>query len=872
MDFDLFSNNSTLLSGKSYNKLKKKTEDFLIAPIKIMSLLIAVSGLFAMMFEVRYFTQFSFEVYVTRLLATLVAFAILVISNTSMAKKSPVLLVHILLITIIISSGYMIYLIPSTLVTNSQIVGLMIFTSALFLSWEVRNQIIVAIYYNLVFSFAIIVNDKNIYFLPNMYESVLFVLFLSILSVIGSAVNFKLRLQATKNAIQVAASERRFRSIFNNSEEGIFQSTLDGKFIIANPAMAKILGYSETSELLKANISTEIFKSPEDREKLVNLIMKKGSVEDYQITLKKKNGEDIIVKLNDRICYDEEDNGGYLEGSIRDITQQVITEEKKKVAEKELREEKKRADMLADEAMQLSLAKSQFLAFLGHEIRTPINGIIGYLDLIQRDYYHNKAELNEFVGNAKNSADSLLQLLNSILDLTKIESGRMELYEVDFHLEEIIDQAISINLGKIREKGLYISREIDSKIPYTLHGDATRIKQVFVNLINNAIKFTEKGKIEIYSRLENISDNSVVIMSSIRDTGIGIPDEKIDSLFKPFSQVDASHSSKYGGTGLGLMICKEFVNMMGGQIGVDSAANIGSTFHFTIKLEPQKTEAVVYSPPSFEDQFDLNNYETEVKSPYDDQLKEKRNNYKVLIAEDNVVNQKIVFRILTELGFQTEAVCNGKEAIEKIKNGNFDAVLMDVQMPVMDGLDATRIIRELQNSNRNIPIIALTAHALRGDKEKCLEAGMNDYITKPVNANALSKVLDSWVNLQVGLKVKQQVETKAQDGIFDLQRFTEMSLGDVDFQRDLLMDYFEDLDQRINKLDELLEKREQENVLKEIHTIKGSSFSLGAIRIGEEALGIELSGKNNDWESVTQRVQTLKLAFGQTKEVVKHLL
>ena len=184
MAFDLFSNDGTLLSRKSYNRLKRKTEDFLITPIKVMSLLIAVSGLFAMMFEVRYFEQFSLQVYITRLMATIIAFSILVITNTPFGKKKPVLLVHILLITIIVSSGYMIYLIPSTLITNSQIVGLMIFTSALFLSWEVKNQIIVAIYYNLVFSFAIIVNDGSIYFLPNMYESVVFVLFLSILSVI----------------------------------------------------------------------------------------------------------------------------------------------------------------------------------------------------------------------------------------------------------------------------------------------------------------------------------------------------------------------------------------------------------------------------------------------------------------------------------------------------------------------------------------------------------------------------------------------------------------------------------------------------------------------------------------------------------------
>lgn len=872
MALDLFTTDTVTTSKKSYEKLKRKTENFLITPIKVMSLLIAISGLFAMMFEVRYFTQFSFQVYITRLLATLLSFSILVISNTPFAKKRPVLLVHVLLVTIIASSGYMIYLMPTTLITNSQIVGLMIFTSALFLSWEVKNQIIVAIYYNIVFAFAIIINDKSIYFLPNMYESVVFVLFLSILSVIGSAVNFKLRLQSAKHAAQVAASERRFRSIFNNSAEGIFQSSLDGRFIIANPSMAKILGYADPAELLQVNITKQIFKSPEDREKLINHIIKRGSVEDYQITLKKKNGEDIIVKLNDRIFYDEEDNVGYLEGSIRDITQQVITEEKKKVAEKELREEKKRADMLADEAMQLSLAKSQFLAYLGHEIRTPVNGIMGYLSLIESDYYENKEEMKQFISNAKESAESLLELLNSILDLTKIESGRMELYEVDFHLDELIDQAISINLGKIREKGLYISKEIDSKIPHTLHGDSTRIKQIFMNLINNAIKFTEKGKIEIYSRLESISENSIVIMSSIRDTGIGIPDEKKEALFKPFSQLDASHSSKYGGTGLGLMICKEFVNMMGGEIGVNSTANAGSTFHFTIKLEPQKTEAVIYSPASFEDQFDLNNYETEVISPYDDNLKEKRNNYKILIAEDNVVNQKVVLRMLTELGFEAAAVCNGRDAVEKVKNDNFAAVLMDVQMPEMDGFTATKMIRGLDDARKNTPVIAITAHALKGDREKCLEAGMNDYITKPINAKQLSTVLDSWVNLQVGLKSKRQPEVKIQEGVFDLQRFTEMSLGDVSFQRELLMDYFEDLEQRLEKLSEQFEKKDLENVMKEVHTIKGSSFSLGATRIGEEALGIELSAKSNDLESVSQRLQTLKNAFVQTKEIVKHLL
>lgn len=871
MAFDIFSTESVTSSQKTYERLRKRTESFLLTPLKIISLLIVVSGLFAMMFEVRYFSQFSFEVYFIRLLATLIAFTVLLISNSTFGKRSPVYLVHVLLITIIVSSGYMIYLIPSTLLINSQIVGLMIFTSALFLSWEVKNQIIVAIYYNAVFAFAIIVNDNSIYFMPNMYESVMFVLFLSILSVIGSAVNFKLRLQAANNAAQVAASERKFRAIFNNSAEGIFQSTLDGKFIVANPAMAKILGYSNLSELLEVNIPQQLFKSPEDRAKLIDQILSEGIVKDYQLTLKKKNGEDIIVILNDKIYHDQEDNSTCLEGSIRDITQHVILSEKKIIAEKKLREEKKRADLLADEAMQLSLAKSQFLAYLGHEIRTPINGIISYLRLIEDEYYETAEEMKEFISNARGAGESLVELLNSILDLTKIESGRMELYEVDFNFNDIIEQAISINLSKIREKGLYISKEVDSKIPNLIRGDATRIKQIFVNLISNAIKFTEKGKVEIYSRLESITDNSYVIMSSVRDTGIGIPEQKVESLFKPFSQLDASHSSKYGGTGLGLTICKEFVTMMGGKIGVESKENAGSTFYFTINVSV-KNESTLVQETKSDDKLTLKNYETMGELPYDNSLKETRKNFNILVVEDNVVNQKVILRLLNELGFNTESVNNGKEAVERVAKGNLSAVLMDIQMPEMDGLEATEIIRRQNDMQSKIPIIAITAHALRGDKENCLNAGMNDYVTKPINSKQLANVLDSWLNIEKGLKEKTHDKVKSPDGFFDVQRFNEMSLGDIAFQRELLMDYFEDLDQRLNKLEDFFENKELDKVIKEVHTIKGSSFSLGANKIGEEALGIELSGKSNDWESIGQRLQSLKVAFGQTKEVVKHLL
>jgi PAS domain S-box-containing protein len=839
-----------------------------------MALLIAVSGLFAMMFEVRYFSQYSFEVYLTRLLATIISFAVLVIANYTIAKRFPVFLVHVLLISIIASSAYMTYLIPSTLVTNSQIVGLMIFTSALFLSWEVKNQIIVAIYYNIVFSFAILVNDRNIYFLPNMYESVIFVLFLSILSVIGSAVNFRIRLHATKNAIQVQNSERRFRAIFNNSAEGIFQSTLDGKFIIVNPAMVKILGYADQAELLSVNIANDVFKSADEREKLIELINEKGSVIDYPITLKKKNGEDLIVKLNDRIYYDGETKSTYLEGSIRDITQQVLTEEKKKLTEKQLREEKNRADLLAEEAMRQSLAKSQFLAYLGHEVRTPINGIIGYLSLLENGYYDNQNEMKEFILNSKSSAESLVELLNSILDLSKIESGRMELYEVDFNLTELLDKAISVNLGRIREKGLDISKEIDSKIPAILHGDATRINQIFINLINNAIKFTEKGKIEIYCRVESITDDDIVIMSSIRDTGIGIPKEKLDSLFKPFSQTDISHTAKYGGSGLGLMICKEFVKMMGGRIDVHSDENVGSTFNFTIKLTHKKSFSSNGENVVTDSKSQISDSKTSLFDRDTDDVSSKRKTYNILIAEDNVVNQKILQKMISQLGYSSSIANNGKEAIESVKRNQIHAVLMDLQMPELDGLEATKIIRGLGDFEKQLPIIAITAHSFKSDKDKCLEAGMNDHLAKPIQVKELERVLDSWLNLNLDSNselVADEVVTPI-EGIFDHQRFKEMSLGDKNFQRELLMDYFEDLENRIIKLHNFYSTNDTELFKKEIHTIKGSSFTIGATRIAEEAVGIELSAKCSDWESVNNRLKTFKDSVNQTKEIVKHLL
>ena len=416
---DLFNRSKIIFSRGHEEQLRKESKEQLIAPLKILAFLIAISGLFAMIFEVRHFSDLSFEVYFTRLSATLIAFAILLLLNTKTGRSHPVILVHTLLIIIILSSGYMIYLIPSTLIINSQIVALMIFTSALFLSWDVKNQIIVAIYYNIVFATAILMNDSGIYFIPNMFESVLFVLFLSVVSVVGSAVNFKLRTELADKSYRTFLSEKKYRSIFDNSPEGMFQSSYDGRFVMVNKSLVRMLGYNSADELMQLSLISDLYKDPKERMKLIDLLKENGEVKNYKVTLKRKDGTEIVGRLNDRIVEDDSTGDIYFDGSIQDITREIEEENKRKDAEVKLVQEKKRADKLADEARKLNIIKSQFLANMSHEIRTPMNGIIGYLTLIEKDAYDSKEEMKQFALGAKESAESLLEIINDILDLSK---------------------------------------------------------------------------------------------------------------------------------------------------------------------------------------------------------------------------------------------------------------------------------------------------------------------------------------------------------------------------------------------------------------------------------------------------------------------
>jgi len=375
----------------NYDELIKESNQLVINPLKMMAYLVAVFGIIAMVFEVRYFEESSLQIYIIRVSATLVSLIVLALLNSKAASKYSIALVHTLLLTIIFSSGSMIFILPKTLLVNSQIVGLIIFTSALFLSWDIKNQIIVSIYYNLVFSSAILLNDQAVYFLPNVSESVIFVAFLSIVSVIASAYNFRMRSILTEKSLKIDFTNQKYRSIFDNSIEGIFQSTLDGRLITFNKAFAEILGYESVEDLKKVG-AIELYKNPEDRKKLITELKNHSFVKDYRVELRKKDGSSVFVRINDRVVNDDKGQY-YMEGNIQDITEHIKLEEERKKIEEALRREKEKSEMLANEAMRLTSNKSKFLANMSHEIRTPMNGILGFLTLIESGAY--KDEKNE---------------------------------------------------------------------------------------------------------------------------------------------------------------------------------------------------------------------------------------------------------------------------------------------------------------------------------------------------------------------------------------------------------------------------------------------------------------------------------------------
>ncbi len=854
---------------KTSDELKKYESPLTKAPPRILVYLAAILVLSAFFFEIKYFPEYLNKILAVRMAASLLAIIVAIFLNSKATEKRFIWTMHILLLAVVTSSSLMIYFIPATLLINASIIGLMILTSALFLTWKLINQIIVASYYNLIFIVALIFtyqNTEQFQFIP---ESFLFVLVLSFVSLVAAAVNYKTRLQEEERNLVIKKSEYKYRSIIDNSLEGIFQSTLDGKWITVNKSMARILGYENEVDLMSNGVK-DIYSDENDRKRLISSLKQNGKVENWRIKLKRKDGSVAVVRLNDRIIQNENDET-ILEGNIYDITDQVKAEEERAEVEEMLKREKEKTEQLADEALRVSGSKTKLLANLSHEIRTPMNGILGFLTLIEAGAYSNEAELKMFSSNARQSAESLLEIINSILDLTKIEAGKIKADNVRFNLKAVIDQSISVISIKANEKNIRIIKDIPESTETLLIGDMVKLRQIFINLLNNAVKFTIGGEIKISIRTAKKVGNEIELNASVTDTGIGIADSKLKDLFKPYSQVGDVYDSLVNGTGLGLVICKEYVELLGGNISVNSREGEGSSFNFMIRCKHQSTD-------------DINIHNKTEQKTFDDQLfggdnsyrgngfKKKREKFKILLAEDNLINQKVTIKILNTFGFSVTAVNDGQEAISAITEGNFDLILMDLQMPNVDGFAATEKIRALPNSKRDVPIIALTAHALMGDRDKCLNAGMTDYISKPVSGQDLVKKIDILLDIRNEGSKDETPNTKEVSRFLDETRLKNVSLGDSKFEKDLLSSYVSDIDDKYKNLTDLLAKHDLKKIIETVHSIKGSSYSIGATKVGDEAYAIELSGKNNDWVNVNARIEKFSKIINDTTHEIENYL
>ncbi|WP_425615699.1 ammonium transporter [Anatilimnocola sp. NA78] len=797
-------------------------------------------------------------------------------------------------------------------------------------------------------------------------------------------------------------AEEKYRSIFENAVEGIFQTTPDGQYLSANPTLARIYGYDSVGEMQKAirDIQHQLYVDPKRRQDFAEQIKADGVVRNFESQVFRADGKVIWISENARVIRDAEGKTKYYEGTVEEISERKQAQE--------LMQQK-------EAALAASSAKSEFLARMSHEIRTPLNGVIGMLELLQGT--HMSQQQQRYARVAKNSADTLLTLVNDILDFSKIEAGKLELDHTDFDLHALLEDTAELFAERAADKGLELVCHICPDLPASVHGDPDRLRQIVVNLLNNALKFTTRGQVVLRANLDDKqpgSDDSVQIRFCVEDTGIGIPADRTDRLFQSFSQVDISTTRKYGGTGLGLAICRELVGLFGGEIGVNSVLNKGSQFwfHLPLKKQPKEQQRKLIMPQELasvrvlavddnqtnrellHEQFaswglalesvcggrealeklamgksqnrpfqlvllDFNmpgmdglelarairlNPEYQAArlvmlsssgTLFDDprlarsglsaclpkpvrqsklfdiviemfgpqkkaspakplvatpRLKPaQKRDAKILVAEDNEVNQQVVSEILAAAGFDCQLVSNGRWAFDEVQKHVFDLVLMDCQMPEMDGFETTRAIRKKETSEgsqRHLPIIALTANAVAGDRERCLNAGMDGYVTKPINPTTLIDAIENLLSQVEFSSVAKESETTSEPTseatpdslesfvsvpVLDIPPLRARCMHDDSFLQRVLGKALTRIPADVMSIVTAVEQTDFESLARSAHALAGMSANLEAQQLLAAARSLENIAKRQQADDLPALLVELRTAATQTEAALEQL-
>jgi PAS domain S-box-containing protein len=802
-------------------------------------------------------------------------------------------------------------------------------------------------------------------------------------------------------------SEARYQALFEASPDGILLADMEIRmFRWANPAMCRMLGYAE--EELRTMGMSDIH--PKDALQRVAAEFDAQARGDKTLALNipclRKDGMTLYTDINAITITVE--GRAYLGGFFRDITEQKKAAEALIETNRQLEQVTARANDMAAQAQAANIAKSQFLANMSHEIRTPMNGVIGMTGLLLGTDMSEEQRM--YAESVRSSGAALLSVINDILDFSKIEADKMELEDLEFDLRAMMEDTAELLAVRAHEKNLEFICRIDPEVRTFLRGDPGRLRQILVNLVGNAIKFTSEGEVVIEVKLESETDDHIKARFEVRDTGIGIPLEKTGSLFSAFQQVDASTTRRFGGTGLGLAISKRLAELMGGEIGIESIEGSGSTFWFTavfgkqpqrepgegmpqtdirgvrilamddnatnrlvlaeqlallgvrhaevenaakamdmlrsaraeddpfrivlldmhmpemdgeslgraIKADPELRDTILVMMTSLGRRGDAKRLEAIGFSAYltkpvkQSQLYDclvtvlgagvasaktsetvlvtrhtiseaRRRKVRILLAEDNVTNQMVALRILENLGFRAYAVTNGQEAIKALETIPCDIVFMDVQMPVMDGFEATRVIRsgKTKAPNPGIPIIAVTANAMKGDRERCIEAGMDDYISKPFAPKALAAAIEKWLDRDqeqppakdtfIARTEPSDLSDVAQraksDGppVFDRQALTALLMGDEDLVREIIAGFLGDMPRQIDTLKKHIAEGDAGLAGGLGHAIKGAAANVGGLALSAAAFEIENAGNAGRLEEIAALMPELERQFDLLK-------
>lgn len=624
--------------------------------------------------------------------------------------------------------------------------------------------------------------------------------------------------------MEIRQESRYARSLIEASLDPLVTINTEGKITDMNNATANITGLSR--EDLTGTDFFDYFTEPQKAREVYQEVFAKGSVADSPLTLRHTEGKLTDVLFNGSVYKNE---AGDILGVVivaRDVTEQkriekeiiearVLAELATGIAE-EAKNKAENATRIAEDAVK---AKQQFLSNMSHEIRTPMNAIIGFTKVVLKTDLSSKQR--EYLTAIKLSGDALIVLINDILDLAKVDAGKMTFEKTPFKMAKSISAMIHLFEAKIHEKNLELVREYDSRIPTVLVGDPVRLHQIILNLISNAVKFTTQGKITVSVRLLSEDEEQVNIEFAVADTGIGIPANKLNTIFENFQQATSGTSRLYGGTGLGLAIVKQLVEPQGGVIQVTSKTDVGSTFSFTLSFQKTKKEA--------ETDFGFAEIDSQVK------------NIRVLVVEDIALNQLLMKTLLDDFGFERDIATNGRIAIEKLEKESYDIILMDLQMPEMNGFDATEHIRTVMKST--IPIIALTADVTTVDLAKCKAVGMNDYIAKPVDERILYSKIISLVKKPMPTKDMDPEVSITEPGdkvrCIDLAYLSHRTKSNPDLMMEMISLYLVQTPPLVNTMKQSFRDKDWDGLYAAVHKLI-PSFSIMGMRVDYENMAKKL--------------------------------